>query len=108
MYSHPQQSASYDIQALRKDAGRWLKSLREQRGLSQRELAARVEIEYYTFVSQIESGRGRIPPERYALWAAALGVEPRQFVKTLLSYYDPITHKLLFDEAKTDLDLVVE
>ena len=29
----------------------------------QRELADRVKIDYYTFISQIEAGRGRVPAE---------------------------------------------
>ncbi|MEE4121225.1 MAG: helix-turn-helix transcriptional regulator [Paracoccaceae bacterium] len=78
--------------------GHWLKKLREERGLSQRELADRLSLDYYTFISQLENGRGRIPVHRYAEWAQALGVEPRRFVKTLLSYYEPTTYSILFDD----------
>ena len=46
---------------LRKRAGSWLRARRSELGLSQRELAVRVNMEYYTFISQIEAGRGRIP-----------------------------------------------
>ena len=67
-------------------------------GLSQRSLANRVGAEYYTFISQIEAGRGRIPPDRYAAWAAALGVEPKTFVQTLLRYYDPVTYAIVFGD----------
>ena len=76
---------------LRKQAGRWLHELRENCGLSQSELAAKVGAEYYTFISQLETGRGRIPPDRYLVWASALNVEPQEFVRTLMSYYDPDT-----------------
>ncbi len=96
MYTHPQQGHASEAAALRREAGKWLKRLRESQGLSQRELARRVSIEYYTFISQIESGRGRIPPERYEIWAGALGVDVRYFVRTLMSYYDPITYEILF------------
>lgn len=97
MYSHPQQGGDADeVKRLRKAAGAWLRDLRLAAGLSQRDLANRVGVEYYTFVSQIEAGRGRIPPERYESFASALGVEPRDFVKELLSFYDPITYRLLF------------
>lgn len=98
MYSHPQQRAEHDVQQLRKEAGKWLKSLREAKGLSQRQLAERVNIEYYTFVSQLEAGRGRIPPNRYIDWANALGIEPRAFVRDLMRYYDPVTYEILFGE----------
>ena len=54
---------------LRQQAGTWLKSLREKRGLSQRQLASFVKVDYYTFISQIESGKGRVPPDRLMEWA---------------------------------------
>ncbi len=98
MYSNPQKLSSPEVLQLRREAGSWLKELREGQGLSQRQLADRVGAEYYTFISQLEAGRGRIPPDRYLVWAEALGVEPRRFVKTLLRYYDPVTHSILFGE----------
>jgi transcriptional regulator with XRE-family HTH domain len=96
MYSHPQQNASHDVKILRQQAGKWLKQLRETKGLSQRDLADAIGLEYYTFVSQIEAGRGRIPPDRYEIWARTLGVETATFVRTLMRYYDPVTFGLLF------------
>lgn len=100
MYAHPQQSAHYDVHVLRREAGRWLKELREKRNLTQRQLAELVGIDYYTFVSQLEVGRGRIPPDRYEVWAKAVGVDPVFFVKNLLRFYDPETYRLLFGEAE--------
>ena len=97
MYCNPQKLSQAGVLELRQQAGRWLKELREAQGLSQRSLAARVGADYYTFISQLESGRGRIPPDRYAAWAVALGVEPKIFVRTLLRYYDPITFAIVFD-----------
>ncbi len=87
-----------DVHELRKEAGRWLRGLREGKGLSQREVAERTRTEYYTFVSQLETGRGRISAEHYALWAETLGVEPKVFVMTLMRYYDPVTHDILFSK----------
>lgn len=81
---------------LRREMGTWLKSLREAQGLSQRELANILSLDYYTFISQLENGRGKIPSSRYVEWAQALGQEPRAFVITLLSYYDPDTYDILF------------
>jgi transcriptional regulator with XRE-family HTH domain len=78
--------------------GLWLKDLREQGGLSQRELADKLSLDYYTFISQLENGRGRIPVHRYAEWADALGQDRRSFVKTLLFYYEPSTYYILFDD----------
>jgi len=96
MYSNPQKLSQGGVLELRQQAGRWLRELREARGLSQRGLADRVGAEYYTFISQLEAGRGRIPPDRYATWATALGVEPKMFVQTLMRYYDPVTYEIVF------------
>jgi len=68
-------------QLLRKEAGRWLRELREKRGLSQRELADKVGAEVYTIIAQLEHGRGRIPPDRYLVWAAALEIEPGELAR---------------------------
>ena len=100
MYSNPQKLSSSEVIELRREAGRWLRKLREARGLSQRNLADLVGAEYYTFISQLETGRGRIPPDRYLLWATAFGVDPKVFVRTLLRYYDPVTYAILFEDSK--------
>ena len=99
MYTHNQLRSDVDVQELRRAAGMWLKELRERRGLSQRQLAKLVGAEYYTFISQLETGRGRIPPDRYREWAQALHIDPAEFVRTLMKYYDPMTHKILFGDA---------
>lgn len=96
MYAHHQRLASEEVQELRREGGRYLKELREARGLSQRQLANLVGAEYYTFISQLETGRGRIPPDRYGAWAEALNVDVRLFVRTLMRFYDPLTHEILF------------
>ena len=97
MYGASQRRSDPDVQGLRRAGGIWLRGLRQRRGLSQRELARLVGAECYTFISQLETGRGRVPPDRYRLWASALEVDPKLFVKRLLSYYDPITYDVLFD-----------
>jgi transcriptional regulator with XRE-family HTH domain len=91
MCIHPRRRSGELTHKRRNQAGVWLRELRERRGLSQRELAARVGVEYYTLISQLETGRGRIPPDRYPIWAHALGIDKREFVRTLMSYYDPLT-----------------
>ena len=61
---------------MRRRAGAWLKELRGRAGLSQIQLADRLGLKYYTFVSQVENGFGRVPTESMEAWARALGVEP--------------------------------
>ena len=99
MYTHNQLRSDVGVQELRRGAGMWLKELRERRGLSQRQLAKLVDAEYYTFISQLETGRGRIPPDRYREWAKALQIDAAEFVRTLMRYYDPVTYKILFVDA---------
>ncbi|MDO9430791.1 MAG: helix-turn-helix transcriptional regulator [Pseudomonadota bacterium] len=88
--------------SLRQEAGRWLKASREAAGLTQAELAERVGLRYYTFVSQVESGLGRVPIETQGAWAEAVGLNPAEFARTLLRYYEPELYRLLFGEAAQD------
>ena len=98
MYVHNQKTSETDVQARRRAGGQWLRELRMRRGLSQRELAAAVGAEYYTFISQLENGRGRIPPDRYHLWAEALDVPVWNLVFNIMRFYDPVTFEILFGE----------
>jgi transcriptional regulator with XRE-family HTH domain len=98
MYTHARHVKDPEVQELRRLGGLWLKELREKRGLSQRTLAELVGAEYYTFISQLETGRGRVPPLRYEEWASALGVPTAEFVRTVMKYYDPVTYGILFEE----------
>lgn len=94
---HSQQKASgAEAKALRAKGGMYVKRLRERAGLTQRELAVKTGLAYYTFISQLENGIGRVPPDLYAAFADALGVDRKEFVRELLRYYDPFTYKILF------------
>lgn len=99
MYGNPQKRTAADVQGLRREGGRWLRERREAAGLSQRQLAERVGADYYTFISQLETGRGRIPPDRYVAWAKALEMDPKVFVRMVMRFYDPITYDILFGAA---------
>jgi ribosome-binding protein aMBF1 (putative translation factor) len=85
-----------EAKSLRKECGQWLKQLREARGLSQRRMANVLDLEYYTVISQVENGYGRIPSQQYADWAKVLGIAPRAFVRNLIRYYEPRTYEILF------------
>lgn len=89
-----------ETKSLRREAGRWLKGAREAAGLTQADLALRLGLRYYTFVSQVESGVGRAPVEMQAAWAEALGLDPGEFARTLLRHYEPELHRLLFLTTK--------
>ena len=84
---------------LRKQAGAWLKAAREAAGLTQAELAEQVGLRYYTFVSQVESGHGRVPIETQGAWAKAVGIDETEFARVLLGLYEPELYRLLFGVA---------
>lgn len=94
-YSHPQQGHP-DAAALRKEAGAWLKQVRERAEITQNTLAKEIGLEYYTMISQVELGKTRVPPDKVVLWAKAVKMEPREFAKRLLRYYDPFMWQALF------------
>lgn len=96
----PQRAAV--VKDLRRQAGRWLKAAREQAGLTQADVAERIGVKYYTFVSQVEGGFGRVPSEMYEAWAGALGVCTQEFARTLLRFYDPDVYRLLFPGEAAD------
>ncbi|GGC18761.1 transcriptional regulator [Marivita lacus] len=99
MLAELHKSTPEEAKEQRATLGLWLKSLREAKGLSQRDLADLLSLDYYTFISQLENGRGKIPSHRYGEWAEALGQEPRSFVRELLRYYEPLTYQILFEDA---------
>lgn len=81
---------------LRITLGVWLRELREKQELSQRDLSDMLGLDYYTFISQLENGRGKIPSDRYREWAQALGQDSKTFVRKLLMHYDPVSYEILF------------
>jgi DNA-binding XRE family transcriptional regulator len=86
--------------SLSQEAGAWLQQLRTRAGLSQTELAERLGLKYPTFIAQVENGFGRVPTECMQAWAEILEVEPADFARRLLSYYEPELHRLLFTSSK--------
>ncbi len=92
-------ASTEEARRLRKEAGNWLRQLREQAQLSQHDLAKALGFKYYTFISQVENGFGRVPPESLKLWAQHLKQDPASFTKTLLRYYDPHTYEALFGDS---------
>ncbi len=87
---------------LRRRLGRWLKQQRESAGLTQADLAERLGLRYYSFVSQVENGIGRIPQDLYAPWARALAIDGREFAMTVLAHMEPGLHELITG-PRTDL-----
>jgi transcriptional regulator with XRE-family HTH domain len=93
-------SRSRDTGSPKKKAGSWLREQRQKAGLSQMDLANKLGFKYYTFISQIENGFGRVPSQSMGDWARALGVRPSRFARVLLGYYDPALFHVLFEDGK--------
>ena len=91
-----------ETKKLRRELGRWLKQRREAVGLTQRELSVLLDVDYYTFISQLETGRGRIPPARYVDWANALQMSPRAFIWQVMRYYNPEMFHVLRQDGRDD------
>jgi transcriptional regulator with XRE-family HTH domain len=81
----------------RREAGAWLKGLREDAGLTQVALARRLGFKYYAFISQVETGFSRVPTEKLEVWARTLDVEPADFTRRLILFYEPELHRLLYE-----------
>ena len=74
---------------LRKQAGAYIAKLRTEKRLSQLDLSRKLGYDYYSFISQVENGVVRVPPNALGAWARALGVDMGTFALTLLRYYEP-------------------
>ena len=77
-------------------AAAWLRAEREHIGLSQRDLADWLGVPFQQLSSGYEDGQICVPSELYIAWAQALGLAPKVLARTMLGFYDPITHDLLF------------
>lgn len=98
MLAEMKKSSAKKSSKLLQNAGLFLKKSREAKNMSQREMADKLGLSYYTFISQLENGRGKIPASRYQDWADALEIDARVFVKKIMSFYDPIAFRILFKD----------
>lgn len=79
----------------RRVAGEYVSNLRQRAGITQLEIAKALGMRDAA-ISAVEVGRNSLPPERLAAWADILGVNRREFAKTLLRSYDPWMFSALF------------
>jgi len=92
---------------LRVTGGQFLKQLRNHAGITQKELADKLDLNYYTMISQIEAGSSRVPPNLFVTYAKALNVDEVLLTKKLMEYYDPYTYLALFGRKKVNItDLI--
>lgn len=84
--------------AERRKAGVYLKQCREVAGLTQKEIATKCGFEYYTFISQLEGGHGKLPAEYWSVYAKAVDQDVQTFATRLFECYEPIVSKLVLME----------
>lgn len=87
---------------LRRRLGRWLKKHREDQGLTQADLADALGLRYYSFVSQVENGLGRIPQDLYVRWSDAIGISHEDFGWTMLAHLEPGLYRMLSKKPPPD------
>lgn len=63
--------------------GSFIRTYRLVRGMTQAELAIAVRMQSEASIAAIELGLNLVPPERYMLFAEALGIAPDKFVMRL-------------------------
>ena len=83
-----------------KAAGKYLKMLREARGITIKDMAVRIGLEATTsqMISMIESGRVPLPRDKWYPASKALGATDIPFVELMMKWYIPDLHVILFDQ----------
>ena len=92
-------ASSEHSKTLRKKAGEYLADLREGAELTQRELAEALSLDYYTFISQLENGQGRLPPNLIIPFAEVVGADPKDVAWEIVKFYDPHLYQALTYEG---------
>lgn len=100
MSNNQYDTSTKEARILRAEGGDYVKRCRLDAGMTQRELAEKLDLKYYTFISQVENGQGRLPPYLYVKTARALGLPIKEFAMTMLSYYDPHTFAAITTEEE--------
>lgn len=83
--------------------GKIIKTQREKMGITQKDLAASLGLNYYTQISQMENGYMAIPPVLWVEIAITLNMdEPQKWVLTCLIEYQPDVYEALFQRYSKD------
>ena len=81
---------------LRRTIGTRLKKARELAEMTQKEVADRLGVEYFTFVSQMENGRIAPPPSMWRKLADILGLDQAEFITHCLYNLYPEVYGALY------------
>jgi len=83
----------------RREAGRWLRALREQKGISSgAEMNRRLggAPENFRWVLAIEGGQRALPTAQIEGWARVLGMPASDLARSLLRIYEPLKFAALY------------
>lgn len=76
--------------------GKWIKSLRTDKDLTQVEASRLLGYRYNTTLSQFESAKSPLPPRLWADMAKVYGVPPKVFAMRALKLSEPEVFDMLF------------
>lgn len=83
----------------REEIGAFLKKRRNDLNLTQKYMGQQLALDYYTYISQMEAGKTRVPSEMIEGLAKVLKLDCSAFSKLLLAYYDPAFYKAIYREG---------
>ena len=95
------------VEEKRKRFGQLIKSLRQTAQLTQHDVAVHLDYKYLSFVSQLETGKQRIPPQDIKSFALLYGVDIHAFAKECVRAYESENYfKCIYKETDRGNDLI--
>lgn len=83
----------------RKHIGSLIRKKRMDIGMTQKALSDLLGLQYYTFISQVETGWATLPPTLWIPMADALRLDRQEFTVSCLAYLQPEIYQALFGKA---------
>lgn len=90
--------------AMRRRFGAWLKEARETAGLTQRDMAERLDYAYPTTISVIERGVSPMPAAEIKEWAEVLRVDLQTLADWYLYFQNPFVYAALYGHDPHELE----
>ena len=82
----------------RRGFGQRMKRVREDLQMTQLDMANATDQTYFTFISQVESGKAKIPTRDLSKWAKALKLDTYEFAKSYLKAVDQHLFEAIFEK----------
>lgn len=91
------EEAHLESKARTREAGQYIKSLRERASMSQRQFAQRIGIAHYGFVSQVETGSTYLPASYWPPLCELCNEDIKKFTHFVFARYYPDLYNTLMD-----------